>query len=644
MITKRLGELLIEQGHINQEQLDEALEMQKMFPDQTVGQLLCRLGYIRESDLSLVLDQKNKRRKLADILLKEGMIDQQKLSQARELSRQNDIPLERALLKLRFIDEEQLARSVAAQFDLPYVEIHSISLDPDLARYISSVYAQKHMLVPISMIGNTLTLAMAQPLRHHDIRQLEDSIRLKIISVIASEASVLRALKMLYRVDLATSSSAMDEVNLDLVPDSISELLNKTSAIDEPEVEEEVRKVTEKDSVIVKLVNKIIYDAYMKKASDIHIEPYPGKRDVTVRIRVDGQCLVYQKIPYKYKFAIPSRIKIMADLDIADRRRPQDGKIDFKKFGPLDIELRVATMPTVGQLEDVVIRILTSGEPISFNQLGLTERNQQVFERCLQSPYGLVLVVGPTGSGKTTTLHSGLALINSSNRKIWTAEDPVEITQIGLRQVQINPKIGFTFAAALRSFLRLDPDVIMVGEMRDEETAGIAVEASLTGHLVFSTLHTNSAPETVSRLLEIGLDPYSFSDSLLCVLAQRLARRLCSHCKEVYVPAETELDELLEEYGRDAFAGTGIDLKSITLARVRGCEQCGQSGYHGRLGIHEVLDASDHLKYLIKRRADTDDIRLQAIQDGMTSLKQDGILKVLQGLTDIHEVRRVCIK
>lgn len=644
MITKRLGELLIEQGLISQEQLDEALEMQKMFPDQTVGQLLCRLGYIRESDLSLVLDQKNKRRKLADILLKEGMIDQQKLSQARELSRQNDIPLERALLKLRFIDEEQLARSVAAQFDLPYVEIHSISLDPDLSRYISSVYAQKHMLVPISMIGNTLTLAMAQPLRHHDIRQLEDNIRLKIISVIASEASVQRALKMLYRVDLSSSSSAMDEVNLDLVPDSISELLNKTSAIDEPEVEEEVRKVTEKDSVIVKLVNKIIYDAYMKKASDIHIEPYPGKRDVTVRIRIDGQCLVYQKIPYKYKFAIPSRIKIMADLDIADRRRPQDGKIDFKKFGPLDIELRVATMPTVGQLEDVVIRILTSGEPISFNQLGLTERNQQVFERCLQSPYGLVLVVGPTGSGKTTTLHSGLAMINSSNRKIWTAEDPVEITQIGLRQVQINPKIGFTFASALRSFLRLDPDVIMVGEMRDEETAGIAVEASLTGHLVFSTLHTNSAPETVSRLLEIGLDAYSFSDSLLCVLAQRLARRLCSHCKEVYVPTQAELDELLEEYGRDAFAGTGIDLKSITLARAHGCEQCGQSGYHGRLGIHEVLDASDHLKYLIKRRADTDDIRLQAIQDGMTSLKQDGILKVLQGLTDIHEVRRVCIK
>ncbi len=644
MITKKIGELLIEQGLISQGQLDEALEMQKNFPDQTIGQVLCRLGHIREADLSLVLDQKNKRRTLADIILKEGIADQQKLTQAKDLSRQHDIPFERALLKLGLIDEERLARAVAAQYDLPYIEIKSLSLDPELARYISPVYAQKHLLVPISMLGNTLTLAMARPLRQHEIRELEDNIRLKIISVIASEASVFGALNALYRVDLASSRTAIDEVNLDLVPDSISELLNKTQSFDEPEVEEEVKKVTEKDSVIVKLVNKIIYDAYMKKASDIHIEPYPGKRDVIVRIRIDGQCVVYQKIPYKYKYAIPSRIKIMADLDIADRRRPQDGKVDFKKFGPLDIELRVATMPTVGQMEDVVIRILTSGDPVSFNQLGLTERNREVFEKAVNSPYGLVLVVGPTGSGKTTTLHSGLSLINTPNRKIWTAEDPVEITQSGLRQVQINQKIGFTFAAALRSFLRLDPDVIMVGEMRDEETAGIAIEASLTGHLVFSTLHTNSAAETVTRLLDMGIDPFSFSDSLLCVLAQRLARKLCANCKEIYTPDEHEIDDLLDEYGRDAFALTGIDCKEIRLARAKGCEQCGQSGYKGRLGVHEILDATEHLKYLIKRRADTDDIRTQGIHDGMTSLKQDGILKVFQGLTDIHEVRRVSIK
>ena len=645
MVDKPLGELLIEHGLIRQEQLSEALDVQKKFPDLTVGQLLCRLGYVRDADLSLVLDQKNKRRKLEEIFLLEGILDADKISQGKDLSRKNDISLEAALLKLRHIDEEQLARAVAIQYDLPYVEINSLTLDPSLGRYISSVYAQKHLLVPISMIGSTLTLAMAKPLRYQDIRQLEDSIRLKIIWVIASEASVLRAIKTLYRVDVSVDSNAFDEVNLDLVPDSISELLNKTSAAEEPDVEEEVRKVTEKDSVIVKLVNKIIYDAYTKKASDIHIEPYPGKRDIVVRIRVDGQCIVYQKIPYKYKFAIPSRIKIMAELDIAERRRPQDGKIDFKKFGPLDIELRVATMPTVGHLEDVVIRLLGSGEPISFSQLGLTQRNQSAFERAISSPYGLVLVVGPTGSGKTTTLHSGLALINSAHRKIWTAEDPVEITQPGLRQVQVNPKIGFTFAAALRSFLRLDPDIIMVGEMRDEETASIAVEASLTGHLVFSTLHTNTAPETITRLLEMGLDPYSFADSLLCVLGQRLARKLCTNCRQAYKPSAEELDEIMDEFGGiQIFNETGGKLDELNMFRAVGCPACEHSGYHGRLGIHEVLEASSHIKGLIKKRADTDEIRAQAIVDGMRTLKQDGILKVLHGLTDMHEVRRVCIK
>ena len=644
MNLKKVGELLVEQKLITQEHLFEALDLQKVFPDQPVGQLLCKLGFIKESDLGFVLDQKNKRRKLTDILLASGLLDLQKISHAREVGKQNDISLEKALLKLNYIDDEGLSKAIASQYDMPYVQINTQNLDLSLSNYISAVYAQKQRIAPISKIGNTLTLAMAQPLKSHDIRELEDSIRLRIISAIATEEGISKSLKRLYNIDTASTTTAIDEVNLDLVPDSIVDLLSKNSSGDEPDVEEETKKVTEKDSVIVKLVNKIIYDAYMNKASDIHIEPYPGKKDVIVRTRVDGQCSIYQRIPYKYKFALPSRIKIMGDLDIAERRRPQDGKIEFKKFGPLDIELRVATMPTVGGLEDVVIRVLASGDPIGFNDLGLTERNLRIFRESLARPHGLILVVGPTGSGKTTTLHSGLAQINQTNRKIWTAEDPVEITQAGLRQVQVNPRIGFTFAAALRSFLRLDPDVIMVGEMRDEETASIAVEASLTGHLVFSTLHTNSAPETVTRLLEMGLDPYSFSDSLVCVLAQRLARRLCVDCKENYHPSEAEYDELVDEYGRSEFANTGLGIGDVAMSRAVGCDRCGHTGYRGRLGIHEVLECTYELKSLIKRRADTDFVREQAARDGMTTLKQDGILKVLLGLTDIHEVRRVCIK
>lgn len=644
MDVKKVGELLVEQKMITQENLLEALDLQKFHPDQTVGQLLCKLGYIKERDLGFVLDQKDKRRKLTDILLASGVLDQHKISLAHVTCKQNNISFEKALLKLNYIDEEGLSKAIASQYDMPYIQVNTLDLDPSLSSYINAVYAKKQRIAPISKIGNTLTLAMALPLKSHEISELEDSFPFKIISVITTETCITKILKQLYNITTADTTTATDEVNLDLAPDSIVDLLSKTSAGDEPEVEEETKKVTEKDSVIVKLVNKIIYDAYMNKASDIHIEPYPGKNDVIVRTRIDGQCSVYQRIPYKYKFALPSRIKIMGDLDIAERRRPQDGKIEFKKFGPLDIELRIATMPTVGGLEDVVIRVLASGDPIGFSDLGLTERNLRVYKEGLMRPHGLILVVGPTGSGKTTTLHSGLAQINQTNRKIWTAEDPVEITQPGLRQVQVNPRIGFTFAAALRSFLRLDPDVIMVGEMRDEETASTAVEASLTGHLVFSTLHTNSASETVTRLLEMGLDPYSFSDSLIFILAQRLARRLCKECKVRIHPSEEEYDELVDEYGRTEFAATGLDFADVVMFQAVGCDRCGHTGYRGRLGIHEVLECTSALKSLIKRRADTDHVREQAAHDGMTTLKQDGIIKVLQGYTDIHEVRRVCIK
>jgi type II secretory ATPase GspE/PulE/Tfp pilus assembly ATPase PilB-like protein len=643
MAQKKLGEILVENNLITEQQLAEALEMQNTSPGETIGRLLCRLGFLRESDLNYILEQTGKRKKLVDILQKEKLVDEGKLEQARVLSRKDGIPLEKALIKLQFVTEDQLARSISAQYDLPFVSLENMNIDPDLARFTNASYAQKQRIVPVSKIGNTLTLAMAHPIKLHELKELETATRLKIIPVIAVESEIVTAQQRLYR-SLSTSAQAdYEEMALD-IPDSIADILTRTEFSDEPDVEDEVKKVTERDSVIVKLVNKIIYDAYQRRASDVHIEPYPGKNDIIVRIRVDGQCKLYQKIPYKYKYAIPSRIKIMSELDIAERRKPQDGKINFKKFGPIDVELRIATMPTVGQLEDVVIRILHTGDPISYEDLGISPRNMAVFEKAIRRPYGLILVVGPTGSGKTTTLHSAIAKINLPQTKIWTAEDPVEITQKGLRQVQVNPRIGLTFAAALRSFLRLDPDVIMVGEMRDEETASIAIEASLTGHLVLSTLHTNTAPETVTRLLEMGLDPFSFSDSLLCILAQRLARRLCKECKRVYKPENGQVDEIIAEYGAEQFAATGLNREELMLAEPVGCEACDNTGYRGRLGIHEMLECNEGMKNLIKKRPETEEIRCLAIADGMTSLKQDGIMKVFQQLTDIHEIRRICIK
>ncbi len=517
------------------------------------------------------------------------------------------------------------------QFDpqLPTIEEIMCKIRPDRLK--------KERWVPVKVENGFLSVAMEDPtdLAKQDLIKFIYPEYRRISFVASFRDDIERFIAHFYH--LGSPSTPEDTT-------SINDLLDKLDAGEEPDVEQEVQRVSEQDSVIVQLVNKIICDAYKIKASDIHIEPYPGKNDVMVRIRVDGRCKIYQRIPYKYKHAITSRIKIMSGLDIAERRKPQDGKIDFKKFGPIDVELRVATMPTAGQLEDVVMRILASGEPIPFDKLGLTDRNSQVFNQCIRKPYGLILVVGPTGSGKTTTLHSAIALINDSETKIWTAEDPVEITQKGLRQVQVNAKIGFTFAIALRSFLRADPDVIMVGEMRDEETAAIGVESSLTGHLVFSTLHTNSAPETVTRLLDMGLDPFSFSDAVLCILAQRLARRLCGECKKTYRPDSNELREIVEEFGKEDFTRTGIDLDSILLAHPVGCVKCNDSGYKGRVGLHELLEGTDEMRSLIKRKVEVEQVRNQAIMDGMTTLKQDGILKALQGITDMREVRRVCIK
>jgi len=425
---------------------------------------------------------------------------------------------------------------------------------------------------------------------------------------------------------------------------SIDDIISKLDAEEEVEIESGGEMLTEDDSAIVQLVNKIISDAYRKKCSDIHIEPYPGKDGAEIRFRIDGVCHKYQTVPFHYRRALSSRIKIMADLDISERRRPQDGKIKFKKFGPLDIELRVATVPTVGGEEDVVMRILSASEAIPLKMIGMSDRDHELLSGMITKPYGIVLVVGPTGSGKTTTLHAILAEINKPEMKIWTAEDPVEITQRGLRQVQVLPKIGFDFAAAMRSFLRADPDVIMVGEMRDHETASTGIEASLTGHLVFSTLHTNSAPETITRLLDMGMDPFNFADAFLGVLAQRLVRTLCKDCKAPYHPRREEYDNLVRAYGKD-FDALGFHYTDdLILHRAKGCEACGNTGYKNRIAIMELLEGSEKIKTLIQSKATIETLRIQAVQEGMRTLMQDGIRKVFLGLTDLQQVRRVCMR
>ena len=440
-------------------------------------------------------------------------------------------------------------------------------------------------------------------------------------------------------------------------------LANLSRPMQEEGEEEDYLASSTADNEVVKFVNKVILEAYQKKASDIHIEPGQGKANVGVRLRIDGSLVPYIDAPRHLRQAIVARIKIMSDLDISETRRPQDGKIPFKKFGPLDIELRVATLPSAGGVEDVVMRILAGGEAIPMEQLGLTKHNMDRLNSVIHKPYGLFYVCGPTGSGKTTTLHSILATLNTPDTKIWTAEDPVEITQKGLRQVQVNKKAGIDFAMLMRSFLRADPDIIMVGESRDHETVSMGVEASLTGHMVFSTLHTNSAPESITRLLDMGMDPFNFADALLGVLAQRLAKRLCS-CKEVYSPAGPELQSFISEYAEELrhtpawLADAPGEAKKlyqswvenygeggrITMYRPVGCSRCAKTGYKGRVGLHELLLADDDVKKLVQERARVSTIFSSAVAGGMHTLKMDGMTKVLQGLTDLKQVRSVCIK
>jgi type II secretory ATPase GspE/PulE/Tfp pilus assembly ATPase PilB-like protein len=568
-----------------------------------------------------------------DYLLENHLLTQKELAKAISDAAQRKEPVTAVLMKEFAIPKSEIGSALEKYYKTNFIEYNSnYPIPGDLMTGLKVPFMRNNVWVPLKSDGNTVVVAVDNP---HDLKKIDEIKALfpgrPVTFSVSLKQDILDFIKLF----------TQDEKELAEIDDILSQL-----QVESDEVEEAEAGVGEEDSAVVQLVNKIILDAYNRNASDIHIEPYPGKQNTQVRIRVDGSCTVYQTIPFSYKNAVVSRIKIMSDLDIAERRLPQDGKIKFKKYGGKDIELRVATIPTQGGLEDVVMRILAAGEPIPLDKMGFSKSNHKNFISVVTKPYGLIFVCGPTGSGKTTTLHSALSFINKTETKIWTAEDPVEITQRGLRQVQVKSKIGFDFAAAMRAFLRADPDVIMVGEMRDKETTAIGIEASLTGHLVFSTLHTNSAPESITRLLDMGMDPFNFADAILCILAQRLVRTLCKTCKRAYHPSKEEYDELVREYGEEDFKNTlNIPYSdNLELYKPEGCDLCSNTGYRGRMGIHELLMGTDEMKKLIQLKAPMEEIRDQSVADGMTTLKQDGIDKIFQGHCDLIEVRKVCIK
>jgi type II secretory ATPase GspE/PulE/Tfp pilus assembly ATPase PilB-like protein len=591
-----------------------------------------------------------------DHLIADGVLSPGEFELASRQARKKSVDVEQVLIEEFQVKNPSIGGALSKFFGVPYEPFKPDRVKPmDLLKNLKREYVESNQWLPIDDAKEGLVVMCLDPERIRSSRIAANVFpKARIAYKVTTQKEFRDTLNHFYGGDGGASLGNIDDLLSDLSDDAPDAADGKVS--------DEVDAAA--DNELVKLVNKVIVDAYNQGASDIHIEPYPGKAKTEIRFRRDGNLAPYIEVPASYRSALAARIKIMCDLDISEKRKPQDGKIKFKKFGPLDIELRVATIPTAGGVEDIVMRILSAGEPIPLDKMGFSARNLDQLRHAVTKPYGLFFVCGPTGSGKTTTLHSVLKYLNNPDTKIWTAEDPVEITQKGLRQVQVNRKAGLDFAVVMRSFLRADPDIIMVGEMRDKETTSIGIEASLTGHLVFATLHTNSAPESVIRLLDMGMDPFNFSDALLGILAQRLARRLCG-CKQPYTPDAAEITSFLREYCEELMNTArfkadpkgameavykewvkthGSDRGQLTFYKPVGCDKCGDSGFKGRLGLHELLIANDRQKKLIQEHARVAEILAQALDDGMRTLKQDGMEKCLAGLTHIKEVRSVCIK
>ncbi len=571
---------------------------------------------------------------LGQLLLKAKLITESQLNEALKIQKIEGKRLGSILVKLGYLSEETLITFLSRQYNAPAINLSDLKIDTNVIKLIPIETAKKYKIMPLSKDGSSLRIAVADPSNNYGIDEVRFLTGMKISILVASESAIDEAIEKYYpkkEIPKVHSTKAKSGEKLLAEIEDLNKIIGSAlediTVVEEKEEKEAVKEI---DAPIVKLVNGILTNAVKSGASDIHIEP--GEEILRVRYRIDGVLQPVLKLPTKMKNAITSRIKIMSNLDISERRLPQDGRIKLKFGDNKEVDFRVSTLPTLFG-EKVVMRLLDkSSLQLDLTKLGFDEKPLQDFMEAIEKPYGMILVTGPTGSGKTTTLYSALSQLNRPGVNIMTAEDPVEYNFFGINQVQIKEDIGLNFAAALRSFLRQDPDIIMVGEIRDFETAEIAVKAALTGHLVLSTLHTNDAPSTITRLINMGVEPFLVSASVILVLAQRLVRKICVHCKEKQEVSETALLKI-------GFPPETIN--NLTCYMGMGCPACNNTGYKGRIALYEVMPVKEELKELILQGASATEIKKEAVRLGMVTLRKSGLKKVMEGITTIEEVMRV---